>query len=98
LTNVFRHFGLLQGPVEAIGRQLVIRSMEVVRARRAGLVHLKVTLNDRVEKGQIMATVTNIFGELVEELRAPLAGPIVRIATFPIVNAGERIIQIGVPR
>ena len=46
---------------------------------------------------EIMATVTNIFGELVEELRAPLAGPIVRIATFPIVNAGERIIQIGVP-
>jgi predicted deacylase len=98
LTNVFRHFGLLQGSVEKIGRQLVIRSMEVVRARRAGLVHLKVALNDKVEKGQIMATVTNIFGELVEELRAPLAGPIVRIATFPIVNAGERIIQIGVPR
>jgi len=98
LTNVFRHVGMLQGAVEKIGRQIVIRTMTVVRAQRAGLVHLKVALNDSVAAGQVMATITNIFGELVEEIRAPLAGPIVRIATFPIVNAGERIIQIGVPR
>jgi len=98
LTNVFRRIGMLEGAVETIGRQLVIRSMIVIRARRAGLVHLNVALNDSVASGQVMATITNIFGELVEEIRAPLAGPIVRIATFPIVNAGERIIQIGVPR
>ena len=86
---------------EQIERQLapsLIGSMNVTRAKRAGLVHLKVSLNDSVAAGQVMATVTNIFGELVEEIRAPIAGPIVRIATFPIVNAGERIIQIGVPR
>jgi uncharacterized protein len=98
LTNVFRHCGMLQGPVEKIGRHYVMRSMLAIRARRAGLVHLKVALNDTVEKGHVMATITNIFGELVEELTAPIAGPIVRIATFPIVNAGERIIQIGVRR
>ncbi len=98
LANVFRHVGMLPGAVATIGRQIVIRSMSVVRARRAGLVHLTVALNDSVMAGQVMATITNIFGELVEEIRAPLAGPIVRIATFPIVNAGERIIQIGVPR
>jgi predicted deacylase len=98
LTNVLRRIGMLQGAVQPIGRHFVMRSMNVTRARRAGLVHLKVALNDTVETGQVMATITNIFGALVEELRAPLAGPIVRIATFPIVNAGERIIQIGVPR
>lgn len=98
LTNVFRHVGMLPGAVEPVGRQMVIRAMTVVRARRAGLVHLKVALNDGVAEGQVMATVTSIFGELVEEIRAPIAGPIVRIATFPIVNAGERIIQIGVKR
>ncbi|HEX3498487.1 MAG TPA: succinylglutamate desuccinylase/aspartoacylase family protein [Stellaceae bacterium] len=98
LTNVFRQIGMLPGAVETVGRQMVIRSMTVIRARRAGLVHLKVALNDSVVEGQVMATITNIFGELVEEITAPLAGPIVRIATFPIVNAGERIIQIGVPR
>jgi len=80
LTNVFRHFGLLQGPVEAIGRQLVIRSMEVVRARRAGLVHLKVALNDTVEKAD-HGDGHQHLRELVEELRAPPRA-IVRIATF----------------
>src|SRR5258708_2831943 len=97
LTTVSRHFGLLQGPVEAIGRQLVIRSMEVVRARRAGLVHLKVALNDTVEKGQIMATVTNIFGELVEELRAPLAGPIVPPPPLPTLHSPQPLIPTPLP-
>jgi predicted deacylase len=33
--------------------------------------------------GDLLATITSVFGELVEEIRAPIAGPIVRIATSP---------------
>ena len=98
LRNVFRLAGMLAGEIEPIGRQEVITSMTVIRSTRGGLVHLKVALNDEVAEGDLLATVTSIFGEVVEEIRAPAAGPIVRIATFPIVNGGERLIQIGVRR
>ena len=98
LRNVFREIGMLPGAMERFGRHEVIRSMHVIRAKRGGLVHLKTKLLDQVREGDVIATITSIFGEITEEIRAPISGPIVRIATFPIVSAGERLIQIGVPR
>ena len=98
LRNVLRSVGMLPGAVESFGDGHVIRAMHVVRARRGGLVERRVELTDEVREGDVLATVTNIFGEQTEVIRAPISGPIVRIATFPIVSAGERLIQIGVPR
>jgi predicted deacylase len=98
LRNVFRRISMLPGKIESFGRNFVISSMRVIRAKRGGLVHRRVELNDDVRAGDVVATITNIFGELTEEIRAPITGPVVRIATFPIVSAGERLIQLGVPR
>ncbi len=98
LCNMLRAAGMLASETETLGRKLVITAMTPVRAHRGGLMHRTVELNDNVKKGQVVATITNLFGELVEEIKAPHEGPIVRVATFPIVSAGERVVQLGVPR
>ena len=98
LANVLRHIGMLGESQAALGRRLVISTMTIVRARRGGLLHLTVELNQGVAEGQVLATITDVFGEIVERIRAPHAGPVVRIATFPVVSAGERVVQLGVPR
>jgi predicted deacylase len=98
LVNVFRTIGMLEGSEADFGRRLVIESMTIVRARRGGLLHLAVALNQEVAEGTLVATITDMFGEEVETIRAPHAGPIVRIATFPVVSAGERVVQLGVAR
>jgi len=98
VRNVLRARGMLPGAPESFGRQLVIRTMTVVRARRAGLLRVVAPLGADVGAGQRLATVTDIFGEVVEELTAPHAGPVVRVATFPTVATGERVAQLGVPR
>ncbi len=98
IGNVLRKVGMLPGSVQSFGRNMVIRSMEVIRARRAGLLALHVGLNDEVAAGQHVATITDPFGRVIEEIAAPRPGPVVRIATFPIVSTGERVIQLGVPR
>ena len=48
--------------------------------------------------GESQLGVTDIFGDVVEGIRAPHAGPVVRITTFPIVSSSERVVQLGVPR
>ena len=98
LANLLRFLEMLPGPVERFGRQTVIRSMTALRCRRAGLLHLHAALGSELDAGQLLATVTSPFGEVVEEIRAPHAGPLVRITTFPTVTSGERVAQIGVPR
>jgi predicted deacylase len=99
LENVFRKIGMIEDDnYHKIGRRMVITSMTIVRASRGGLLHRMVELNQEVAEGQLVATVTDVFGEVVEEIHAPHAGPVVRIVTFPIVAAGERAVQLGVPR
>lgn len=98
LRNMLRSIGMLSGDMEEIGRKLVVSSMTAIRATRGGLLHREVELNENVTKGHLLATITDLFGDVVEELRAPHDGPIVRITTFATVESGERVIQIGVPR
>ena len=98
LYNLLRHIGMVPGKAEPLGRRLVIRTMDVIRCTRGGLLHLRVGLNDEVSAGQVVATVVNTFGETVEEVRAPRPGPVVRISTVPIVSTGERVVQLGVKR
>jgi predicted deacylase len=98
LMNVLKQVGMIPGEPESFGRQLVIRTMEVTRASRGGLLHLHVGLNDDIDQGQHVASVISPFGEVLEQIHARRSGPVVRIATLPIVSSGERIIQVGVRR
>ena len=98
IANVLRKLGMMEGPVEQSGRNLVIRTMDVIRARRAGVLTLLVELNDEVSPGQHVATITDPFDRPIEEIVSPRGGPVVRIATHPTVSTGERVVQLGVPR
>jgi uncharacterized protein len=98
IKNMLRSVGMLAGPLEEMGRKIVVSSMTIIRTTRGGLLNREVELNDAVKQGQLLATVSNLFGEIIEEIRAPHDGPIVRVTTFPAVESGERVIQIGVPR
>jgi uncharacterized protein len=98
LMNVLKQVGMIAGEPESFGRQLVIRTMEVTRASRGGLLHLHVKLNDDIDQGQHVASVISPFGEVVEQIHARGSGPLVRIATLPIVSSGDRVIQVGVRR
>ena len=98
IGNVLRKVGMMEGPVEQSGRNLVIRTMDVIRARRAGVLTLHVGLNDEVSPGQRVATIADPFDRPIEEIVSPRGGPVVRIATHPTVSTGERVVQLGVPR
>jgi hypothetical protein len=98
LVNVLRQIGMIQGKPESFGRKMVIRTMELTRATRGGILHLHVKLNDEIAQGQRVASVINPFGDVIETVYARFAGPVVRIATHSVVSSGERVIQVGVKR
>lgn len=98
LRNLLRAVSMIPGETEEFGRRVVIRTMTIVRARRGGILHQRAALGTDVVAGEVIAEVRDVFGDVLEEVRAPHAGPIVRIATFPIVSTGERVAQLGVLR
>ncbi|MEM1122965.1 MAG: peptidase M14, partial [Bacteroidota bacterium] len=57
-------------------------------------VHPKVT--EMVQKGQVIATMRNIFGDLVKEYFAPEDGVVIGKSVSPINQTGGRILHLGI--
>jgi predicted deacylase len=96
LVNGLRHLGLLEGEPEQLGPCRFVESMTAVRAARGGLWELEASLGVDVEEGECLGVVRDVLGEVVQEVRAPHAGPLMRITTFGAVGSTERLVQIGV--
>lgn len=57
-------------------------------------VHPKVT--QMVKKGELIATLRNIFGDIIEEYQAPEDGIVIGKSTNPVNQTGGRILHLGV--
>ncbi len=57
-------------------------------------VHPKVT--DMVEKGEVIATMRNIFGKVIREYTAPEDGVVIGKSVNPVNQTGGRILHLGI--
>lgn len=96
VLNVMRAMGMLEGPIEELATTRVIESMTALRTSRGGLLHVHAEHGTDLAEGDLIATVTNRYGDVVETIEAPHGGPFMRITTFATVAAGERVAQIGI--
>lgn len=98
LTNLLVHLGLLKGAQASRPEPMMIKGMTAVRTSRGGLLHTHHELGAQVKKGEILATVTDSHGRVVERAVAPHDGALMRTTTFATVAAGERVAQLAVPQ
>lgn len=63
-----------------------------------GLLTLHVDLMDRLEKGVRIASVRDIFGNLIREYHAPEAGIVIGKSVSPVNQTGGRILHLGIER
>lgn len=90
--SVMRHLGMIDGrPAE--GPRVAATSRVVVRAKRSGLVRLKVQIGDPVAVGQEVAEIVNVFGDVVERVTSDGAGIAGLIWTHKVVNTGDPIVR-----
>lgn len=61
-----------------------------------GILQVHVGLTDHVEEGQKIATIRNVFGQIIKEYHAPQSGIIIGKSVNPISQTGSRIIHLGV--
>jgi predicted deacylase len=94
IHNVMRHLGMLDGDPEMPEVQVTISKRTEVTVTHGGFSHVTVKPGDYVRPGDRVATVTNWFGDVVEELTAPVEGIIVRVSRLPIAPTGSRVCNI----
>ncbi|OZJ04772.1 hypothetical protein BZG36_01865 [Bifiguratus adelaidae] len=61
-----------------------------------GVLEVYPNVNTLIKKGNLIARIKNIFGNIVDEYYAPCNGVIIGRSSNPVAMAGDRIIHLGV--
>jgi len=65
---------------------------------KGGFLDVPVSVNQRIKKGEIIATLKDVFGQEVTKYISPEDGVVIGKSTHPVAAAGARIIQLGIER
>ena len=67
-----------------------------IRASKPGLFRSMVKNGSRVDKGNILGTISDPYGKKTTKIRAAVSGHIICINHAPLVNQGDALFNIGV--
>ncbi len=92
--KVLAHYGMIDFKSE---KHLVhnCTSSVWVRAKNSGMLQLQKTSGETVEKGDILAIITDPFGQFKTSIKAPSTGVIIGHTNAPLVNQGDAIFHLG---
>ena len=96
LQNLMVHLGLLKGEVNLPTIENICSKSYWVYTDKGGYLEVLVDLNQKLQKGEVIAILRNPFGEVIETYKAPEAGIVVGKSTNPGTVSGGRIIHLGI--
>ena len=96
LQNVMRFFKMLPGDPVILSKRVMAAGQFVVDARHGGLLRLAIGIGDEIKKGQQIAEVCDVFGNVVEKIVSPADGIARLIWTHKAVNTGDPVVKCWV--
>jgi predicted deacylase len=97
--NVLSYLEMIEEEVEKPQRPTVICQRSYwLYTNVGGLLALHVDLMEKVEEGTLLASIRDIFGNLIKQYYAPEAGIIIGKSVSPVNQAGGRILHLGIIR
>ncbi|KAI9003697.1 hypothetical protein BC832DRAFT_87777 [Gaertneriomyces semiglobifer] len=67
-----------------------------IYTKTGGVLEVYPNVNSVVRKGQLIARIKNIFGNIVDEIYAPSTGVTIGRSSNPVAMAGDRVLHMGV--
>jgi predicted deacylase len=96
IRNVMSHLGMISQNEKPPRARMLGKSRWIRVPRGQGGIYLsRVELGDDVEKGQLLATVTDPVTDKVNEIRAEEAGVVVGLALPQVVLSGSGLVHVG---
>ncbi len=96
VRNTFKHMGMLSGPLEKIGEPRMFTSMTYARAQHPGFMTPSATLLQEVNKGDMVATIADPFGQVLEDVKSPVKGRVLIIRTGHRLHLGDMVMAFSV--
>lgn len=93
--SLMAHLGMLDAPSVRVERPLWIDRAQVVTSPATGVWRPAVEKMQNVAAGTLLGRITDPFGAVLEEVRAPFAGEVLYVVATPPVTAGEPLAFVG---
>jgi predicted deacylase len=93
--NVLRLLGTIGEPAKPTQDPRMIHGFRIVTPDRGGLFVDGVAVGAEVSAGDVLARIIDPFGDVIEELTAPVAGVVLTIPVNPAVGTGTWAYEIG---
>jgi uncharacterized protein len=97
VERVLAHIGMIAADdgLASVGIPARANRAVWVRSPRGGIAHRQRGSGDVVHAGDLLGTVTGLFGEDAMEMTSPIAGIVIGHATLPVVNQGDAVFHIA---
>jgi predicted deacylase len=95
VKNVLSDMNMIDDPPEKVDYQVIVEKTKWIRAERGGFLQFHVQPGEIVEKGQVLATATNLLGREWNGLEAPFHAVVIGMTTLPAVSPGEPVCHLG---
>lgn len=96
VRNFLKIVGVIGEPPPRLGRYTVVQGYRIVTNSRGGFFDALVGPGDRIGGGQELGRIVNVYGDLVETLRAPEGAMIVLgVSTYPAWPTGGWLLELG---
>lgn len=94
--NVMRYLKMISGTATMVQHPVWIERLATVASEQTGIFYSLVKRGTYVEQGMKIGYVTDYFGNVSFEARAPVAGIVLYICAVPSMTKGATIANIGV--
>jgi predicted deacylase len=95
IVNIMKYLGILEGSPKKPESQIVLTSRKIVRCNCSGIALLEVEPQQFVRKGERIAVIVDVFGNIIESIEADTDLYVISQRYEPIVNIGDRIAFVG---
>ncbi len=97
IINVMRQIGMLN-KVKRKGHPIapfIARQSGWVRANESGLINHHAQLGDHVSKGEVLGTIANPYGDVLDKILSPSEGVVIGKQNIPLTQEGEAVYHIA---
>ncbi|TVP43159.1 MAG: succinylglutamate desuccinylase [Mongoliibacter sp.] len=88
------HLGMLGEPTFT-KNTLILKESSWLRAKASGIFNSTVKLGDEVKKGQMLAKISDPYGQVKVPVKSTYNGHVIGLNNNPVVNAGDALVHIG---
>lgn len=94
--RVMQHLGIRYFDTEMPDQKsYTIKKSKWIRASNSGVLNLRIKNGQYVDKGTILATISDPYGKFERSVKSPFNGMIFNVNEMPLVNKGDALFNIG---